>query len=76
MNSTGYHFNQLVCVEMNPNTFNRLAYNIAVNFHGNSKCLNIALTDHCGQIDLILGAGSTSDSIFQNEKKPRENYIA
>lgn len=69
LHALGFSFNRLVCVEMNPNTFCRLNYNIASNFPDNSTCLNMALSDKDSQIDLILGAGSTGDSIFQDHTK-------
>ncbi|GFE58590.1 hypothetical protein AOG1_24700 [Geobacter sp. AOG1] len=64
----GYEFKKIVCVEMNPNTFNRLRYNIFSNFNCTCECINVALTNSVGTIDLLLGAGSTSDSIYQGEQ--------
>jgi FkbM family methyltransferase len=65
--------NKLVCVEMNPFTWQRLAFNIKSNFECESHCLNLAITGENKVLDLSLGKGSTSDSIFSSLAK--ENKI-
>lgn len=55
---------RLVCVELNPNTFTRLLYNITRNKVGDERhCLNAAVSGHAGYLDLHLGEGSTGDSL-------------
>jgi len=63
----GYSISKLICVEMNPNTFNRLFYNVHANFRDNCECINGALADSIGKIDLNLGNGSPGDSIYQQK---------
>jgi len=54
----------LVCVEMNPNTFARLQYNIVRNKIGAERyCLNAAVSNKIGYLDLRVGHGSAGDSL-------------
>jgi FkbM family methyltransferase len=69
----GVTLSKVVCVEMNPNTFNRLRYNIHANIGYECTCINGALSNSSGSIDLILGPGSTSDSIYQKGKTAANN---
>lgn len=62
----GKRLSRLVCVEMNPNTFQRLQYNIGHNVDGEFTLVNGAVCSSRTKFDLILGNGSTSDSIYQN----------
>jgi FkbM family methyltransferase len=63
-----YKFKKVVCVEMNPNTFNRLQFNIYSNICNEVLCINAALTNSVGKIELVLGKGGTSDSIYQDSR--------
>jgi len=62
----GYELRKTVCVEMNPNTFLRLRYNIESNLHENCILYNVAICGDERELDLNLGSGSTGDSIYQN----------
>lgn len=61
----GRQFSQLLCVEMNPNTFRRLDFNIHQNISGDVRALNAAVCGARKTLQLSLGKGRTSDSIYQ-----------
>jgi FkbM family methyltransferase len=67
---------KVVCVELNPNTFSRLQFNLRRNL----KCeetvfLNVAVTGNPCHLDLRLGSGGTGENIYQNAKvKDGEDY--
>ena len=55
---------RVVCVEMNPRVFGRLAFNLYQNLHGVSIILiRGAIAASAGSIDVSLGRGSTGDSL-------------
>lgn len=59
----GHKLRRLCCVEMNPNTFLRLSFNVLSNGIGPVELLNAAVAPECGQIDRSFGLGSVSESI-------------
>jgi FkbM family methyltransferase len=62
--SAGIVIRCALCVEMNPNTFARLEFNMRRNFPEHSVlCENCAIAGKSGHLELYFGAGSTSDSI-------------
>lgn len=64
-----FEIEKLVCVEFNPNTFSRLQFNIQRNFNTDYKGLNVAVCGEKSRIEVSLGNGSTSDSIYKNGTK-------
>ena len=54
---------KLVCVELNPNTYERLRFNIRSNFP-QSEVINAAVVKKAREIHVKLGRGSTADSIY------------
>ena len=71
--SLGISIEKLVCVEMNPTTYNRLQFNIAQNIDCNTTCINAAV---CGQrrtLCLLLGRGGTGDNIYQEHPAERNS---
>lgn len=62
---------QLVCVEMNPNTFRRLQYNVSRNIRGRHTLINGAICGEHRLFKLSLGRGDISDSIYQGSD-PRQ----
>jgi FkbM family methyltransferase len=71
----GITVKSLVCVEMNPDTFRRLQFNLARNFESDLTLVNAAV---CGQrrtFHLALGRGSTGDSIYQDCGVPGERRL-
>ena len=60
----GKRLRRLVCVELNPNTFRRLQYNITRNVPGEPALINGAVCGEHRQFELSLGRGDISDSIY------------
>ena len=64
--ANGYHLKKVVCVEMNPNTFRRLQFNIQTNLPlANPVCLNQAVAATAGMAQLHFGEGSTGESLYE-----------
>ena len=61
----GKCFQKLVCVEMNPNTFRRLQYNVSRNLRAEHTLINGAICGKHRQFHLSLGRGDISDSIYR-----------
>jgi FkbM family methyltransferase len=76
LKASGLEINKLVCIEMNPNTWSRLMFNINNNFSCKRECLNLAIGGQDRELEVYLGKGSTSDSIFtrQNEGRDLKKY--
>jgi FkbM family methyltransferase len=63
----GIPINQVVCVEMNPRVFGRLAFNLYQNLHNVSLVLiNGAIAANSGSIEVSLGRGSTGETLHSN----------
>ena len=60
----GVPLKRVVCVEMNPQTFTRLQFNIARNVQGDHRVINAAVCGARRTFDLVLGSGSTGDSLY------------
>lgn len=60
----GLEVRRLMCVELNPNTYERLRFNICTNFEHQPVVLNAAVCGTTREISLSLGVGSTSDNIY------------
>ena len=60
-------FSRLVCVEMNPNTFQRLQFNMTRNIPGELTLINGAVCGEHRQFELFLGRGDISDSIYAEQ---------
>lgn len=60
----GVRFRRLVCVEMNPNTYERLRFNLLSNEIGNVEVINAAVCGAARTLRVRLGRGSTGDSIY------------
>jgi FkbM family methyltransferase len=58
----------LLCVELNPNTCQRLRFNIESNFPG-AKVINAAVVGSAREIKVRLGRGSTADSIYSGPSR-------
>ena len=53
-----------VSVEMNPNTYTRLQFNLNYNARSHCRCINAALAAKSGWIDLNNTKGSTGESMY------------
>ncbi|QQS41969.1 MAG: FkbM family methyltransferase [Acidobacteriota bacterium] len=73
--SEGYRFEKLVCVEMNPQTATRLAYNLRRNFPGSGETVNAAVCGYEREISLTPSKGGTSENIYSGTEGPESITI-
>lgn len=66
----GYRLGKVVAVELNPNTYGRLCFNLYRNLDCELVLLNAGVADRDGVIELELGGGSIGDSIFRGSPNP------
>lgn len=59
----GHRFRRLCCVEMNPNTFLRLNYNVQANVDPTAVLLNAAVAPVSGELQRAFGLGSVSEGV-------------
>jgi len=64
--ANGYEIHKLVAVELNPNTFRRLRFNIERNVKGEVDLKNVAVSGDGRPIRFADTRGSTSDNIYGN----------
>jgi FkbM family methyltransferase len=64
--------NKLACVELNPNTFLRMRFNIERNLKCEFTGLNAAICGERRPIEIQLGSGSTGDSIYRQQQSTGE----
>ena len=55
---------KLVCIEFNPNTYQRLKFNIVRNIQCDFIGMNVACCGAPKEYDVFLGRGGTSDSLY------------
>jgi len=65
LKSLGYELGKTVCVEMNPNTFVRLRFNVESNLRDGCEFYNAAVCGAARDFKLELGTGGTGDTIYQ-----------
>lgn len=63
--ASGYKFSRLVSVELNPQTYTRLHFNLNRNLGGQIIPLNAALCGRSGKLSVNVGSGGVSDSIYE-----------
>ncbi len=68
LKSEGLEIKKLACVEMNPQTFSRLRFNIERNFDCEFELINGAVCGEHRTIDVVLGEGSTHHNIYDYKK--------
>ncbi len=66
----GITLEKVICVEMNPNTFRRLHYNISRNIDAEHRVVAAAVCGERRQFQLNLGRGDISDSIYHGAGAP------
>ena len=64
LHHAGFNLEQLVCVELNPQTCVRLRFNLNRNLRIPAVVVNAAVCDAPRQIKAKLGGGSVADSIY------------
>ena len=73
--SSGFQLKKVVSVEFNPKTFIRLHFNLLRNVRGVAVPLNAALCGEDTMLNVSIGDGSVSDSIYeQNSELGAETY--
>jgi FkbM family methyltransferase len=76
LKASGFELKKIACVEMNPNTFSRMRFNIERNFSCELVLLNAAVCGESQELALSLGSGSTGDSIFRHDGQVANNTRA
>lgn len=66
LHTSGVKLKKVVSVEFNPRTFARLHFNLTRNLPGKVVPINAALCGENRTIEVALGNGSVSDSIYEN----------
>lgn len=70
INSNNLRLRKLVSVELNPRTFVRLHFNLHRNLDCEIEVVNAALCGEPRTMNLKLGSGSVSDSIYRESTSP------
>lgn len=69
LKSQGIQIKKNVSVELNPNTFSRLKFNLERNFDDEAIALNAGVCGTSREIEIKLGTGSVADSIYQDSSE-------
>lgn len=64
LKAEGFDLENIVCVELNPQTFTRLRFNLERNFENNFIALNCAVSGDRREINVRLGGGGAGDNIY------------
>lgn len=73
LQAEGLRLKKVVSVELNPKTFSRLRFNLERNLNCEIVALNAALCGEEKELEIMLGTGSVSDSIYDNRPNNGEN---
>lgn len=75
LKSESFNIRKVVCIELNPNTFNRLNFNLRFNFGNIGIAENSAVCGTDRNLTLKLGQGGASDNIFsESDSGESDNY--
>lgn len=74
LRSSGLNIKKLLCVELNPNTFTRLRFNLDRNFGNVYTALNCAVAGENGTLSIDLGSGSVGDNIYKTNGGGLDHY--
>jgi FkbM family methyltransferase len=72
LKSAGIKIEKLVCVELNPQTFSRLQFNINRNFENGFYVENSAVTGTERIVEIKMGRGGVDNNIYQNDSSEGE----
>jgi FkbM family methyltransferase len=75
LKSNNFEVKKLVCVEVNPETFTRLRFNIARNFDCELRLLNIAVCGENKELEISFEKGDVGNSIYQQTNKQTNKQI-
>lgn len=67
LKAEGFDLEKIVCVELNPQTFGRLRFNLERNFKNDFTALNCAVSGVRREITVSLGDGGAGDNIYRND---------
>jgi FkbM family methyltransferase len=73
--AAGYSFSKCVCVEMNPNTYIRLQFNLKYNCRRNGTAVNAAVAGRNGSVSIADCHGSTSGSIYLQSPNTGVSFV-
>lgn len=73
LKSENIEISKLVCVELNPQTFSRMKFNIDRNFDCEAHLLNAAVSGENKHLQIEFGVKSTSDNIYRNKSERKED---
>ncbi len=71
LRAAGFEFGQAVSVEMNPNTYHRLCFNVSYNRLPNIKTMNAAVWDREGSVSIADSQGDPGQSIYNTVDSAR-----
>jgi len=66
----GIVIRKVACIEFNPNTYSRMRFNVERNVQGEFVGFNAAVCGQKQEFEITLGAGGTSDSIYEEREGP------
>lgn len=70
LSTSGVNIRKVVSLEFNPHTFVRLQFNLTRNLPGSAVPVNAALCGQARKIDVSVGKGNVSDSIYSDNTSP------
>lgn len=65
LHAKGFRLNRLTCVEINPNTFSRMRFNIERNLECAFTGVQAAVCGNRRPLEIVLGRGGSGDSIYK-----------
>jgi FkbM family methyltransferase len=71
-----FEIKKLVCVEVNPETFSRLRFNLERNFDCDLQLLNVAVCGENKELSLSFEKGDVGNSIYQTNKQTNKLFKA
>jgi FkbM family methyltransferase len=75
MKLNNFKIKKLVCVEVNPETFSRLRFNIERNFDCDLRLLNVAVCGENKELSLSFEKGDVGNSIYQTNKQTNKQTV-
>lgn len=75
LKSNNFEIKKLVCVEVNPETFSRLRFNIERNFDCEFNLLNVAVCGENKELQLSFENGDVGNSIYQQTEQTKKYTI-
>lgn len=67
LKANGFELAKVVCVELNPNTFSRMRFNVERNLDCEVVPINAAICGEAREFELYLGEGNVGDSLYNSQ---------